>query len=179
MLTWMIDPAHSRASFAIRHLGILIVRGTFHTLAGTLHYDPATDEDASVDVTIDVRSLKTPVAIRDSYLMRKIFRIKYHRTIHFKSRRIEKLSEDRASIMGDLTINGIRRAVTLQAVLVEDRQDASKRMRFEGWAVLNRSDFTPRFMAITEALRIIGQRVEVRLEIEVIPAKVHEPVYGQ
>lgn len=176
MLTWTIDSANSRASFAIRHLGVLIVRGTFHTLAGALQYDPDTEEEARIEVAIDARSLKTSAALRDAYLRQNIFRIKYHPTLHFKSRRVQKLSEDRAKIMGDLTINGIRRAVTLEAALLEETLEPSKRLRFEGWAVLNRSDFTPRFMMITEALGIIGQRVEVTLEIEVVPVTVGEPV---
>ena len=37
--TWQIDPAHSRAQFTVRHLGISNVRGDFSGISGTAEYD--------------------------------------------------------------------------------------------------------------------------------------------
>src|SRR3954469_21755306 len=34
--TWVVDPAHSRVGFAVRHLGISNVRGEFKEFEGTL-----------------------------------------------------------------------------------------------------------------------------------------------
>jgi len=49
---WQLDPAHSSAQFAVRHMGISTVRGTFTKLSGTTHYDPADAKNDSVEVTI-------------------------------------------------------------------------------------------------------------------------------
>ena len=34
--TWVVDPAHSRVGFAVKHLGISTVRGEFKDFEGTL-----------------------------------------------------------------------------------------------------------------------------------------------
>src|SRR6478752_8878997 len=48
---WQLDPAHSTAQFAVRHLGISTVRGNFTKVSGTVRYDPADPKNASVDVS--------------------------------------------------------------------------------------------------------------------------------
>ena len=45
---WQLDPAHSSAQFAVRHMGISTVRGTFTKLSGTARYDPADPKNDSL-----------------------------------------------------------------------------------------------------------------------------------
>src|SRR5262249_55131345 len=66
--TWNLDPAHSAAHFAVRHMGISTVRGAFSKLSGTVNYDPAHPEQSAVDVTIDATSIDTRVEMRDKDL---------------------------------------------------------------------------------------------------------------
>src|SRR5437773_8684509 len=57
--TYQIDPAHSAAQFAVRHMGISTVRGAFSKLSGTVQYDPADPSKTAIDVTIDATSIDT------------------------------------------------------------------------------------------------------------------------
>ena len=52
--TWQIDPAHSAAQFAVRHLGISTVRGAFTSVKGAVQFDDKDVTKSSVDVTVDV-----------------------------------------------------------------------------------------------------------------------------
>src|SRR5437660_12001349 len=63
--TWQIDPAHTAAQFAVRHMGISTVRGAFTKTSGTVQYDSADPSETSIDVTIDAASINTPVEMRD------------------------------------------------------------------------------------------------------------------
>jgi len=63
-----LDPAHSSAQFAVRHLGISTVRGTFTKLSGSAHYDPADKKNNSVEVAIETASVDTRVEMRDNDL---------------------------------------------------------------------------------------------------------------
>ncbi len=65
---WQLDPAHSSAQFAVRHMGISTVRGTFTKLSGSAHYDPADAKSDSVEVTIEPASVDTRVEMRDNDL---------------------------------------------------------------------------------------------------------------
>src|SRR5208282_2491405 len=66
--TWQLDPAHSAAQFAVRHMGISTVRGGFTKLSGTVQYDSADPAKSSVDATIDTASVDTRVEMRDNDL---------------------------------------------------------------------------------------------------------------
>src|ERR1700682_6622484 len=66
--TWQIDPNHSAAQFAVRHLAISTVRGAFTKVDGTVQLDDKEISRSSVDVTIDAASVDTRVPNRDKDL---------------------------------------------------------------------------------------------------------------
>jgi polyisoprenoid-binding protein YceI len=65
---WQLDPAHSSAQFAVKHMGISTVRGTFTKLSGTAQYDSANRKTDAVNVSIDTASVDTRVEMRDNDL---------------------------------------------------------------------------------------------------------------
>ena len=111
---WQLDPPHSAAQFAVRHMGISTVRGTFTKLSGTAHYDPANVQNDSVDVTIDAASVDSRVEMRDNDLRSDhFFDVQKYPTITFKSTKVESAGTDKLKIIGDLTIHGITKPVAL------------------------------------------------------------------
>src|ERR1700675_3902806 len=88
--TWKIDPAHSSAQFAVRHLGISTVRGEFRKVSGSTSYDPADPSKTSLEATIDATSVDTRVDMRDNDLRSPNFLdVQKYPTITFKSKRTE------------------------------------------------------------------------------------------
>lgn len=111
---WQIDPAHSSAQFAVKHMGISTVRGAFTKVSGTARYDPADTNNDSVDVTIEAASIDTRVEMRDNDLRSDhFFDVQKFPTITFKSAKIESVGTDKLKLSGDLTIRGITKRVTL------------------------------------------------------------------
>jgi polyisoprenoid-binding protein YceI len=105
---WHIDPAHSAAFFSIRHLMINNVRGTFYGVNGIVHYDPARVSEASVDATIDCRTVSTGIAKRDEQMKGpEFFDTKKFPLMKFKSKRVQTAGAGKLKIVGDLTINDI------------------------------------------------------------------------
>jgi len=117
--SWQIDPNHSAAQFAVRHLAISTVRGAFTKVSGTVQLDDKDITKSSVDVTIDTASVDTRVEARDKDLRSDhFFDVEKYPTITFKSTKVEQW-KPQAEGNRDLTIHG----VTKQAVLeVEDRR---------------------------------------------------------
>lgn len=66
---WQIDPMHSSAQFAVKHLAISTVRGAFTSVKGSVQFDDHDITKSSVDVIIDVGSVDTRVAARDKDLL--------------------------------------------------------------------------------------------------------------
>ena len=68
--SWRIDPAHSRAQFTVRHLGISNIRGDFGAVSGTVEYDGKDLTKATVNASIDVNSITTRTVSFDSFAAR-------------------------------------------------------------------------------------------------------------
>ena len=64
-MVWQLDPYHTQVEFAVKHFGMMTVRGHFNDVAVTGTVDPALKEPTSLDVTIDVASLTTNNPQRD------------------------------------------------------------------------------------------------------------------
>src|ERR1700730_16758496 len=89
--TWQIDPNHSSAQFAVRHLAISTVRGAFTKVSGTVQFDDKDIAKSTVDVTIDAASVDTRVADRDKDLRSDhFFDVEKYPTLTFKSTRVEQ-----------------------------------------------------------------------------------------
>ena len=112
--TWKIDPVHSSAQFAVRHLGISTVRGEFRKVSGTASYDPAEPNKTSLEATIDATSVDTRVDMRDNDLRSPNFLdVQKYPNITFKSKRAESAGPGKMKITGDLTIHGVTKEVVL------------------------------------------------------------------
>jgi len=122
--TWQLDPAHSAAQFAVRHMGISTVRGAFTKIQGTVLYDHSDPTKSSVEVTIDAASVDTRVEMRDNDLRSpKFFDVEKFPTLTFKSKRVETAGEGKLKVTGDLTIHGVTHEVALD---VEGPTEAMK-----------------------------------------------------
>ena len=110
---WTIDPAHSTAQFTVRHLAISNVSGTFTKVSGTVALNEKDITQSQVNASIDASSVDTRVENRDKDLKSPhFFEVDKYPTIDFKSKRIVK-SGDKLQVIGDLTIHGTTREVTL------------------------------------------------------------------
>src|SRR5207248_711888 len=63
-----VDPAHSTATFAIKHMMVSTVRGNFGKVSGTVNYDPKDASRSSANIQIDPSSIDTRNEKRDTHL---------------------------------------------------------------------------------------------------------------
>src|SRR5690349_11017238 len=66
--TWQIDPQHTAAGFAVKHLMISTVRGQFKGITGTVNWDDQDISKSTVDITIDANTVDTSEPKRDADL---------------------------------------------------------------------------------------------------------------
>lgn len=140
--TWRIDASHSELSFRIRHF-VSKVRGTFGSWTGTIIADPQNLGGGSVRVVIDPSTIDTNHERRDADLKSSnFFEVEKYPEITFVSREVKVDGTD-LSIVGDLTMRGITRPVTLSGeyngVTVDNR--GRKRIGFEARTTINRLDW--------------------------------------
>lgn len=168
---WELDPAHTLVEFSTKHMMITTVKGRFGEVAGHLEVDEADPSRSSVDVEIRAASIDTRTEQRDAHLRSPDFLdVERYPTLAFRSRRIEGnplRAGERFRVIGDLTIRGQTREVTLDAVYEGSGRDpwGGERASFSAEAKLDRRDFG---LVWNQALETGGVLVanEIRIQIE-------------
>jgi polyisoprenoid-binding protein YceI len=111
--TWAIDPAHSSVNFEIIHLGVSHVHGAFGNVTGMVTLNEKDITKSSVTATIDTTTVSTGVAARDTHLKSPdFFDIAKNPAMTFKSTSLTNAA-GKLQLIGDLTINGVTKSVTL------------------------------------------------------------------
>lgn len=114
-VTWTIDPGHSSAQFTVRHMVVSNVRGEFDGPTGTVTFDPADLHTLKVDASFDTKSVNTRNADRDKDLRSDLFfDVAKFPKMTFKSKRAEPGAAGHLKLIGDLTIKGVTKEVTLE-----------------------------------------------------------------
>ena len=90
------------------------VEGLFTKMTGVIQFDPPDLTQLLVEAEIDVRSLTTGHQERDEHLLSAdYFDAEKYPKILFRSTEVEVAGGNRGKIIGDLTIRGIRKPISL------------------------------------------------------------------
>ena len=171
-----IDPAHSSLQFTVRHLMISNVRGAFSGVHGSVTFDQADPASASIEATVDIASVNTNDQARDGHLKSgDFFDVEKYPTITFRSTKVEKKSDSEFTVIGDLTLHGVTKPVTLQVdELTGEAKDPWGKTRFGASAKtkLKRSDFGLTYNAALETGGVmVGDEVKLDFELEFVKAE--------
>ena len=167
---WKIDPAHSFAQFSVTHLMISTVRGEFDTLSGTIEYDGKDVASIKADVTIDAASITTRNEYRDKDLKSDhFFDVANYPTVTFKSKRAVSAPGGGFQLIGDLTMHGVTKEVTLDvegpSPVIKQGKDV--RVGASATTKLNRRDFGLNYNSMIEAGAVVGDEITVTIDIEI------------
>jgi polyisoprenoid-binding protein YceI len=171
MSKWVIDPDHSVATFAVRHMMISDIHGQFNSIKGTIQFDPPDLASVSVEAEIDAAGLYTGIQKRDDHLRSPDFfdTVKYPKII-FKGLASGAISNRHCKVTGDLTIRGITRTVTLDVEYsgpVKDPFDeGGMSIGVTASAVIDRGDYDMTLNYDMEGGVVIGKEVRITLNLE-------------
>ncbi len=170
---WQIDPAHSSAQFAVRHLAISTVRGAFSSVKGAVQLDDKDVTKSSVDVTIDVSTVDTREPNRDKDLRSDhFFDVEHFPTMTFKSKKVEQLAPGKLKVTGDLTIRGVTKEVVLDlegpTAPIKDPW-GNQRMAATATTKINRQDFGVKWNAVMDnGGVVVGDDVSITIDVEMV-----------
>jgi polyisoprenoid-binding protein YceI len=176
---WQIDPQHSSAQFAVRHMAISTVRGAFSKVSGTLMLDDKDITKSSVEVSIEVSAVDTREPDRDKDLRsERFFDVAHYPTMTFKSKKVEQTAPGKLKVTGDLTIRGTTKEVVLDVdgptAPVKDPW-GNQRIAAAATTKINRQDFGVKWNAtLDNGGVVVGDDVNITIDVELIlkaPAK--------
>ena len=141
---YKLDESHTQVGFKIKHLVISTVSGRFNKFSGGFKFDPQTGKLDDLKVSIEAASIDTNEPERDKHLKSAdFFDVEKFPKLTFDSKKILTKAGKPTQIEGDLTIHGVKKAVTLDVDYKGSATDpwGNESVAFEASTSVNRKDF--------------------------------------
>jgi len=158
--------SHAFVQFRVKHLGFSWLYGRFNDFTGAFSYDPEKPEKSAVNVVVDMTSLDTNHAERDSHLAApKYLNFDKYKTATFKSTSYKKTGDNTGELTGELTLFGKTKPITIAVEHIGGGKDpwGSYRQGFEGRATIMPKDWG---LDMAAKLGPAAAEVELMLSVE-------------
>ena len=166
---WKADKVHSKVGFSVSHLVVSEVEGKFSDYDATLTTD-ANGKLEKVEAVIKVASITTDNADRDKHLKSDdFFAAEKYPELTFVSKSIKAAGKNSYKIIGDLTMRGVTKSVTLDTKFNGQIKDPWGNTK-SGWVAtttVNRFDYGLQWNKALEAGGlVVGKDVDISLKLE-------------
>ena len=143
--TWTVDKSHGNAGFIISYMTVSEMLGTFKSYDASITTTKDDFTDATIEFNAEVKSIDTDNEGRDKHLQSAdFFDAEKYPTLNFKSTSFKKIDDKNYSVTGELTIHGITKTVTLNALYkgsVTNPRSKKETVAFKVTGKAKRSDF--------------------------------------
>ena len=159
---YTVEAGHTRIEFSLSHMGFSTWWGDFTGASGSLTLDPKQPASDRLSITLPIASVTTTNAKLDGELRAPDYldATKYP-TASFVSTQVTPTGAGRADVMGQLTLHGVTRPVTLHVKFngagVNPLSKAYT-VGFDAEGVIRRSEF-----GVAKLVPVVGDEVTLRL----------------
>ncbi|MEW2403125.1 YceI family protein [Streptomyces sp. NPDC046862] len=169
---WVIDPAHSRIGFSVRHAMVTTVRGAFTEYQSRLYFDGRDPARSRAEIMLSTASVDTGVEQRDAHLVgRDFLDAANHPRMRFTSTAVQPVGTDVYRMTGDLTIKNTTGPVVLELTYIGHVTDpfGYQRVGFDGTTTINRSDWGLTYNTrLAEGGAMVSEKVRLQFDIAAI-----------
>jgi polyisoprenoid-binding protein YceI len=158
-----LDKKHASVTLKLSHMGLSYYTMRLDAIDASYTYDPANPAASKITVSIDPASIDTDDKAFNSEIAAQFLETSKYPTITFVSTAVHPGAGGKGEVVGDLTLHGVTRQITLDVVFngAGEGMMHEERMGFSGIADVKRSDF-----GITKYLPLVGDDVTVLIETE-------------
>jgi polyisoprenoid-binding protein YceI len=163
--TWSIDHAHSSATFAVRHAGLSLFRGSFRDLDAKLEVG---DEGTVLSGEVKVESIDIDDEnIRPHLLSPEFFDVERHPEVSFRSTQVD-FEGDELRVVGELEIAGNVREVRAKgSVRGPVPGPVGDKLGLDLEATIDRTEFGMNWqMDMPDGSPALANDVSLRVELE-------------
>jgi len=169
--TWNVDTAHSQVGFAVKHMGIATVRGTFTEFEGRLEAGEDLEHTKAYGA-VKTTSVNTDWPQRDDHLRSPdFFDAEQYPELKFESTKIEQIDDDTFRITGNLDMHGVTKEIILEAIVDGTETDpmGNERLGLEVVGQISRGDFEMKFnQALGSGNVAVSDKVKLALDISAV-----------
>ena len=166
--TWQLDPAHSSVEFSVKHLMITTVKGSFTGVQAEVVSNENAPGKPIVTTTIDAATITTKNDQRDAHLRSPdFFDVEKYPTITFAGKRIDGNALGDFKLVGDLTMHGVTKEITLDGSFEGQAKDpwGGTRASYALTGKIRRADFGLTWNQALEAGGVVVSD-EVKISVE-------------
>lgn len=168
---YVLDDSHTSIGFSVKHLMITNVKGEFKAYEADIDFDAKSKTFKTFKATVQTKSVDTGIEKRDAHLRSDDFFLsEKYPTMTFVMNSY-KLDGDEGKMLGDLTIRGITKPVTLTVEdlgTVKDFKNEN-RVGFTLKGKINRMDYDLKWNKALEFGGVaVGEEVKIIVEVEAV-----------
>jgi polyisoprenoid-binding protein YceI len=167
---YTLDKSHASIIFKVKHLGFSNYTGRFNNFDASLNFDEKNPLKSEVTAKIDITSIDSNNdELKQKLLGKEFFYSKTLPYAYFKSTKIEKTSENRGKIYGDLTLVGVKKPIVLDTKFNASGIHPITKETIAGFsakAKIKRSDF-----GVNAFIPAVADEVILDIEVEFIKKK--------
>lgn len=164
-VTYKLDPDHTMVLFSWNHFGYSNPTADLGIAEGTLVFDQQDPAKSSVEVSMPLSRLDTHVKALDEHLKEaSFFDAAKYPVVTFKSTSVQPLGDKHFKVVGNLTVHGVTKPVTLDATLNRigpHPMTKAQAIGFDATATLKRSDF-----GVGAYVPMVGDEITIRITTE-------------
>jgi polyisoprenoid-binding protein YceI len=177
-IAYAVDPARTRVEFTAEGSGFFTPTATFSGITGSIHGNLDHPERSSVEVRIPVESLRSRTPMMRRWLIESgdFFQVGRFPVMTFRGSSLRAIDRQQGTfqLAGDLTVNGIRRAVVLDARLqgqpMQMFRDGSRRTGFSATTQISRADY-----GMGRHIPLVGDLLTVQITLEAVRTSAYHP----
>lgn len=172
---WVFDKSHSNVRFAVAHMVISEVEGSFSDFSGTVTTKGDNFDNANINFTIAVNSIDTKDEKRDAHLLNEdFFDAPKYPEITFKSTKMEKVSDSKYKLTGELSMHGVTKEITLDVKYGGTIVDpwGNTKAGFKVMGSINRTDWNLKYNSVMDTGGLmIGEEIDLVCNVELAMKK--------
>ena len=163
---YTLDKYHSNLAFSVKHMGISSVDGNFKSFDVTVNTSKPDFSDAKIVLVAQINSINTGIDKRDQHLQSPdFFDAAKYPTLTFKSTSFKKVKGNVYKLLGQLTMKGVTKPVSLTAVhaSVKSPMDNKVHHGFTITGTVNRDEFS---VGTSAFAAVVGSQVKLVANVD-------------
>ena len=160
---YKFDKVHTQILFSASHAGFTTSTGAFVEFDGYFNFDEEDFSQSRVQVIIQTDSIDMNDTTWNDHMMgKKWFDVANYPTMVFKSTSVKKTGDKTMDVVGDFTLKGVTKPVTLKVTFNKiGTLFGKEKIGFSAVTTIDRTEFGMK--ASTSA---VGTKIPIRIEVE-------------
>jgi len=171
---WTVDKGHSNVKFAVTHMVVSEVEGSFRVFEGSVEHTKPDYSDARINFTVDVSSVDTDNERRDNHLKSDdFFNAAQFPQMKFESTSFKPLGSNKYELTGNLTIRDVTKPVKFDVTYGGTlKTGQGSKAGFKAKGAVNRFDYNLKWDRATETgSLVVDKEVQIQINLELNEAK--------